>query len=98
MEARPALVTAADYLKAEASSPIRHEFVAGSVYAKSDACRSHALITRALSGVLYRETATGHLLVSPDHQHVMYATRLPSKERGKGEWEAHPGCWEFVKR
>jgi Uma2 family endonuclease len=45
-----------DYLETEEKASIRHEFVAGTVYAMSGASRKHVEITRALSGILYRET------------------------------------------
>jgi len=52
-----ALTSPSDFLFFEESSETRHEYVAGSVYAMSAASRDHLLITRALSGILYRELA-----------------------------------------
>src|SRR5580658_152777 len=56
MSAQSALLSADEYLRGEECSDIRHEFVAGSVYAMAGASRNHVLITRALSGMLYRDT------------------------------------------
>jgi Uma2 family endonuclease len=56
MSAQSALTSPAQYLISEETASVRHEFVAGLIYAMSGASRNHVEITRALSGLLFRET------------------------------------------
>jgi Uma2 family endonuclease len=51
--AQPALISSSEYLRREAEAVVRHEFVAGTVYAMAGASRNHAMITRNLHGMLY---------------------------------------------
>jgi Uma2 family endonuclease len=59
MPAKLALIDPAIYLKNELLSDVRHEYVAGSVYASPSRSRNHIELTTALTGILHRETSRG---------------------------------------
>ena len=77
MAAQSALTTVDEYLSGESLSKIRHEFVAGSVYAMSGASRNHVLITRSLSGILYLWTK-GKKCINLDQDTKVYVAETHS--------------------
>ena len=55
---RPLSVTVEDYLKAEQHSDIRHEYIAGSVYAMAGASDRHNLISGNIYAALPQSFAS----------------------------------------
>ena len=53
-DAEPHRMTVEDYFRFEATSPIRHEYVAGEVYAMSGATARHNRIAGNIFARLYR--------------------------------------------
>jgi len=53
--ANPSLLTECEYLDFERKSEIRHEYIAGQIFAMSGASRRHSLITLNLAGLLWSQ-------------------------------------------
>lgn len=75
----PLLMTEAEYLEFEATSEIKHEFVAGKVFAMTGASWRHVIITQSTSAALYNQlvdkpcfTAANDLRVKVESKKVSF--------------------------